>query len=122
MDRTRDHDAASRSFCLKASSDVHAISVKVVAIDDQVAQVQAHAEHERSIRRSIAVGLGHGLLELDSGAQRINGATKLDQSPVARQLDQSPAVFRQYWIEAFRTVLAQARERAALVAAHQPGV
>ena len=122
MDRTRDHNAASRSFRLKAGGDVDAISIKIVTIDDQVAQVQAHAEHKRSICRLVAVGLGHGLLELDSGAQRIDCAGELDQSPVAGQLDQTPSVFRQNRIEVFRTVLAQARQRPALVTPHQAGV
>ena len=122
VDVTRDHDAASRSFRFQPRGDVHAIAVKIVTIDDQVAQVQAHAEHKRSVGRLVAVGLGHGLLKLDSGAQRINGAGKLDQGAVAGQLDQPPSVFRQHRIEVFGTVLAQARQRPALVTPHQAGV
>ena len=67
MDRTRDHDAASRSLCFEAGGDVDAIAVEVVTVDDQVAQVQAHSEHERSVCRLVAVGLGHGLLKFDCG-------------------------------------------------------
>jgi hypothetical protein len=63
---------------LKAGGDVHAISIKIVAVDDQVAQVQAHAEHKGSISRLVGVGLGHILLELDGGAQRVNCAGELD--------------------------------------------
>ena len=84
--------------------------------------MQAHTKHEGSVGRLVAVGFGHGLLELDSGAQRINGAGELDQRPVARQLDQPPAVFGQNGIEVFRAVLAQARQRPALVTPHQAGV
>ena len=65
MDCTRDHNAACRGFPFQPRRDVDAVSVKIVTIDDQVAQVQAHAENERSIGRLVAVGLGHGLLELD---------------------------------------------------------
>ena len=106
----------------KPRRHVHAIAIKVVTIDDQIAQMQAHAEHKRSIGRLVAVGLGHRLLELDSGAKRIDGARELDQGTVAGQLDQAPAVFRQNRVEAFGTVLPQARQRAALVTPHQAGV
>ena len=102
--------------------NVDAVAVEIVAIDDQVAQVQAHAEHKRSVCRLVAVGLGHGLLKLDGGAQRIDCAGELDQSPVAGQLDQTPSVFRQNRIEVFGTVLTQARQRPALVTPHQAGV
>jgi hypothetical protein len=47
MDCTRDHNAACRSFRLKAGGDVHAIAVQIVTIDDQVAKVEAHTEHKR---------------------------------------------------------------------------
>ena len=122
VDRARNHNAASRRFRFQAGGDVHAVSVKIITIDDQVAQVQAHTEHKRSICGLVAVGLGHGLLKLDSGAQRINCAGELEQGPVAGQLDQAPSVFRQNRIEVFGTVLAQARQRPALVTPHQAGV
>jgi hypothetical protein len=68
VDRPRDQDATSGSLCLKASSDVDTIAIQVVAVYDQIAQVQAHAEHPRSVRGLVAVRVGHGLLELDSCA------------------------------------------------------
>src|SRR5262245_47536568 len=99
MDRTRYEYAASRSFRLKAGGDVHAIPVEVVTLDDQVAQVKAHTEHKRSICWLVAIGLGHGLLKLDGGAQRIDCAGELDQGAVAGQLDQTPSIFGQNGIE-----------------------
>ena len=87
MDRPRDQDATSRRFRLQPGSYVDAVAVKIVTIDDQVAQVQAHAEDQRSIGRLVAVGLGHGLLKLDAGAHRIDSAGELDQGTVAGQLD-----------------------------------
>ena len=43
-------------------SYVHAISIQVVTFHDQVAQVQAHPEHESSVGRLVLVGFSHGLL------------------------------------------------------------
>ena len=84
--------------------------------------MEAQAEHKRGICMPVVVGLGYGLLKLDTGAQRINGAGELDQSSIAGQLDQTPSVFRQNRIEVFGTVLTQARQRPALVTPHQAGV
>mgnify|MGYP003423839688 CR=1 FL=1 len=58
-----------------------------VTLDNQVAQVQAHTEHKRSISGAVAVDLGHGLLKLDSSAQCIDCTGELDQSSIAGQLD-----------------------------------
>ena len=49
MDVARDHDAARRRFGLQPRRDVHAIAVEVVAIDDQVAEMQADAEHDGGV-------------------------------------------------------------------------
>ena len=84
--------------------------------------MQADAEHDGGVLGLIPIGLGHCLLELDGGAQRIDGAGELDQRSVAGQLDQPPAVARQYRLEALLAVFSQARQRAALVAAHQAGI
>jgi hypothetical protein len=58
----------------------------------------------------------------DSGAQRIDSAGKVEQSAIPGQLDQPTSVFGEYGIEVFGPVLAQARQRPALVATHKAGV
>src|SRR5215471_2757344 len=91
-DAARNQDAASRSLRLKAGGDVHAISIEVVTIDDQVAQVQAHTEHKQTVCRLVAVGLGHSLLKRNRGTQRINRTAKLDERTIAGELDQPPTI------------------------------
>jgi hypothetical protein len=99
MDRTRDYNAASSSLRFETGGDVDAISVQIAAIDDQVAQVEAYTEHKRGIAGLAGVGLGHGLLELDGGAERIDCAGELDSGPVTGQLGQTASVLRQHGIE-----------------------
>ena len=111
-----------RRFRLQPRRDVHAVAIEIVAIDDQVAEVQADPEHDGGVLGLVPVGLGHGLLELDGRAQRIDGAGELDQCTVAGQLDQPAAVAGQCRLEPLLAMLPQARKRAALVAAHQAGV
>ena len=45
------------------------------------------SEDERAVFGLVAVGLGHRLLKLDSGCQRIDGTGEFDKRPVAGQLD-----------------------------------
>src|SRR5215510_12369169 len=47
--RPRDDDPARRRFGLQTSGDVQPVPVKVVAIDNKVAHMQAHAEYERGV-------------------------------------------------------------------------
>jgi hypothetical protein len=49
---------------------VNAIAIQIVAIDDQVAEVQTDPEHDGSIVWLVPVGLGHGLLELNGSGRR----------------------------------------------------
>jgi hypothetical protein len=65
-----------------------------------------------------AIGVGHGLLELDGSTEGIDGTRELDQSAVARQLNQAATVTCQHGLETLFAMLAQASHRAALVPAH----
>ena len=63
MDGARDHNATCWRFPFQPGRHVDAVAIEIVTIDDQVAQVQAHAEDKRGVGRRVAVGLGHGLAE-----------------------------------------------------------
>ena len=64
-DCTRHNDPTWRRFSLEPRSDVHAVTVEVVTVDDQIAEMQAEAEHDPFGFRTFLVGVGHSLLELD---------------------------------------------------------
>ncbi len=127
MDVPGNHDAACGGLRFQPRRHVHAIAIEIVAIDDQVAEVQSDPEHDGGVLGGgvlglIPIGLGHRLLELNGRAQGVHGAGKLDQSAIAGQLDQPPTVACQHRLETLFAMFPQASERAALVPAHQPGV
>jgi hypothetical protein len=105
-----------------SASSRAAIAVEIVAIHDQVAEVQADAKDDGGFRRLVPIGFSHCLLELDGRAKRIHGAAELDQSTVARQLDQPAAVTSQCRLQTLLPVASQARKRAALIPTHQAGI
>ena len=55
----------------------------------------------------VPVDLGHGLLELDGRAQGIDGAGKLYQGTIARQLDQAATVPGKRRLQTFGPVSSQ---------------
>ncbi len=122
VDVTRNHDATRRRLGLQPCRHVDAIAVEIVAFDDQVAEMQPDAENNGGVLGLILIGFGHYLLELNSGAKRINSAGKLDQRTVARQFDQPPAMTRQNWLQPFRPMGLQPGQGAVLIPAHQPRV
>ena len=48
---TRDENAAWRRLRFKARSHVHAVAVKIVTFDNQVAEVQPDTEYDGGVRR-----------------------------------------------------------------------
>ena len=84
--------------------------------------MQANPEDDLFGFTMFTVALGNGLLELNRSRQCIDCAGKFYVCAIARQLDQPATVSRERWFEALPAMLAQARQRAALVAAHQAGV
>ncbi len=119
MDVPRNHDASGRRFRLQARGYIHAIAIEIVAIHDQVAEMQADPKHDGGVVGLTLVGLGHGLLELDGRAQCVDGTGELDQGPVARQLDQAAAVAGQGWPKAVGAMGLQPGKGAVLITTHQ---
>ena len=97
----RDQDAAGRRGAFEADRDVHAVAVELVVVDHQVTEVEADAEHDGGVRRLMAVGVGHRLLDLDGGAQRLDCARELDHGPIAGELDHPAAVTPHGGLDAF---------------------
>jgi hypothetical protein len=47
------------------AGNVHAVTVEIISIDDQVADVQTDAEHDLFGFRTFPVRVAHGLLEFN---------------------------------------------------------
>ena len=90
--RARDEDAARLGEPLQAGGDVDAVAEDVVALDDDVAEVDADAEFDARLVGRAAVAVGHAGLDLDGAAHRLDDAGELDQQAVAGALDDAAAV------------------------------
>src|SRR5262249_55051747 len=72
---------------LQSGRDIDGIPDKVVALQDDVADVDADAEPHLLIGRSIAIFLGDGVLNLDGTLHRIDGAGEVGNETVTRRAE-----------------------------------
>ena len=63
----------------EASGHVDAVAEDVVAIDDDVAEIDANAELDARIGRHVGVAFGHLALHVDGAAHGVDDAGELDQ-------------------------------------------
>ncbi len=97
--RAGDDDAAGLGQPLQPVGDIDAVAMDVVALDNDVAEVDADAELDPLVRRHAGVSLCLGLLDLDRATQGVDHAGKLDQQAVAHGLDQASAVLVDLWLK-----------------------
>ena len=116
-----DADAAGRRERFESRGDVHAVAEDVVvAVDDDVAQIDADAKVDAQIRGGPLVALGERALHADRAAQRGVGARELDEHAVAGRLDEAPAQVGNGRVDHLGANRAQVRERPGVVALGVP--
>ena len=120
MDDVGDENAAVRRLAFEPRRDIDAVAKDVVALDDDVAEVDADAEVDRPLRRDVA--LAHRALDRDGAFDRVDGAAELDQRAVAHHLDDAAVARGDGGIEHLAPDLSQRGERAGLVLAHHAAV
>jgi hypothetical protein len=102
--------------------DVDAIAVKVVALDDHVAEIDADAQLDAALCRDPSVPLGHHLLHRDCAAHRVDDAGKFHEHAVAGGLDYAAMVLGDSRIEELAAQRLETFERPFLVRSHQPRI
>ena len=83
VDGVRDRHPARIGESLDAGRHIDAVAIEVAALDHDVAEIDADAQHDVPIRGRIVVRRGHGLLQLHRAFDGVDGAAELDQHPIA---------------------------------------
>src|SRR4030095_2287542 len=109
-----------RRDLLQTGRDVDAVAKDVVALDDDVADVDADAEGNAPILGYPGGAVGDRLLHFNSTAHGIDDAGELQQQAIAGGLDDATAVAGDGRVDNFLPNGLQRRQRAALVLDHQP--
>ncbi len=96
-----DANSAGIGQRFQARGDVYAVTIDVVAVDDDVTQIDANPQSNAAIRIRIAP------LNRERRLNRVDHAREFDQSSVAHQLYEPPPAFRNDRIENFRAMRLQ---------------
>ena len=116
-----DANAARFRDALQTRRDVDAVAENILALDQHVAEMDAHAVDDAASLRGSGVALDHHLLDRHRTFDGGDNGGKLEQQTVAHGLDDPPAETRNDWNRR-STVFAHRLCRARLVLAHQPGI
>src|SRR5262249_9035442 len=119
---TADADPAWLCQSLQTRSDIDAVAVNILVVDDDVTDVETDAKLDTPFRRDLGVALGDLPLDVDRAAYRIDDAGKLDEDAVACGLHDAPGVLRDFWIDDRAPVVLECGQRAFLIHAHQPRI
>ena len=98
VDIARNQDAARLGECFQPRCHIDAIAVNIILIADDVADVDADAKFDATIRSHIGIAFGHAALDVDRVAHRVDDAHELHQHPIARGLDDAAVVLDDFWI------------------------
>src|SRR5689334_16596334 len=91
-------DANSARFGqgFQARGDIDAVAIKVVRVDDDVAQIDADAELDPPRLRNTGIVPSHFALQFDRAAHCIDDAGELGEQAIASGLHNTPAVLRNF--------------------------
>ncbi len=115
----RDIDVAGLRQCLQPRGYVDAIPVNVPALADDVPQVDANAQDDMIAFVEIFVGLGHLLLKLDRGGNRVYGAGEFDENPIPHEFDDAPLMAHHGRLQNGDAPVPKDRDRSRFVAFHE---
>ncbi len=115
----RNTDPARLGQGFETCRDIDPVAKDIVAVLDDVAEVDPHAEEDSPRLGYARVAFGHPLLHLERAAHRIDDAPELDQKPIARGLDDAAPVLLDLGVAELPANRLQHRQRPFLVRAHQ---
>jgi hypothetical protein len=119
---TRDAHIARRGQGFQARGDVHPVTVDVVFVGDDVADIYTDAEQNAPILGHVHVATGHFRPHVERVADGVDRARKLHQGAIAGGLDDPAAVLRELRVQKFGAQRLDPRQSPGLVGLHQPRV
>jgi len=121
-DDPADADSSGLGHRLQPRGDVDTVAEDVVALGDDVAEIDADAPCDALILRDTVRAPRRTLLNLDRAAHCFYGARKLDEDPIAHRFDDATCMLSNDGVDDLPAMRLESGERAFLVRLHQPAV
>ena len=122
MHDARNHDAAGIGKRLQTRRHIDAVPENVIAIENDIADIDADAEFDALVRCNPGVTLGHATLDVDRTTDGVDHAHEFHEHSIARRFDDSAAMFGDLRINEFFTVRLELAQCAFLIGAHKPAI
>ena len=107
---------------MKAGCHIDPVTVNILSLYDDLAEVDADTEDDPTIHGSFDVAVLHPSLKFDRPLHRGHDAGELRQQTVAGSADQATMVFGQVGVDQLSAMAVERSARARLVGAYQPRV
>jgi len=107
---------------LQPRRNVDAVSIDVLALDDDVAQVDADSKLDAAAFGRSAIAVGHAGLDREGAAHGLDRAGEIHQQAVAGSLHDASVVRGDAGFGEFANMLFEPAKRTFLVAAHEPAI
>jgi hypothetical protein len=117
--RPRDADPAGLGKGLQPCRHIDAVAKDVVALDDDVAEIDANAKPDAALVGYIGLAVNHPALHLGRTAHRVDDTRKFCEQSVAGMFDRAATVLRDLRVYQLVQMRPDAFVRARLVSAHQ---
>jgi hypothetical protein len=117
-----DKDMRWVSEGFETRSDVHAVAEDVVAVDDDIPDIDTDAEGDPLLDRQTGLTGGHAALHVERASHGIDRACELDQHPVTGRLDDAPTMLGDFRIDKLPSARLQLGERAFFICAHEAAI
>ena len=115
-------DAAGLGQRLQPRCHIHTITPHIVVVDDDVAEIDADAEHDPLLRRDTGVAHRHPALDFDRAAHGIDHAGELGEDAVAGDPHHPPVMILDRGLDEVAPMRLPLRECAFLVLPDQAAV
>lgn len=106
---------------LQARRDIDTIAVKVILLDEDIAQIDADPQPDLACPDGIASALGTSL-QVDRALDGFNHASELDQEAVPHGLEDATLVLCCRRLNQVVPAPIQGRQRSGLIRFHEPGI
>ena len=107
---------------LEPRGNIHSVAVSVVAIDNDLAKINAYPKPDPPRAGRVCVEVSHPTLDFDCAANRIDGTCELDQRAVAHQLHDAAAMLSYERLDGLGAKAPEPVERVFLVGLGQAAV
>jgi hypothetical protein len=120
--RGAEANPAGLSQRFEPGGNIDTVAEDVAILDDDVAEVDAHAKFDSALCRCRGVAGDHLALYRDGTAHRVDDTGELNQEAVAGGLDDATPMLGDFGIAEFTANRTERRQRALFVLAHQPRI